>query len=115
MNDMFATFEQFDESVYTETGATINTALLFRHFVYNCLNALVEEVAAWITDRLNNLENTWTAALNGATGARLTRVNQILADVRAIRQDTVSDDSTLLLLATGRLDFEPPSADEYGS
>lgn len=44
MYSMYGTFENFDESVLAVTGATINAALLFSQFVYNCLNQQMENV-----------------------------------------------------------------------
>lgn len=109
LNSMYNTFEAFDESVLAVTGATINTALLFSHFVYNCLNQQVENVEAWIDDRLNTLENTWQSALNGASANDRARIQIILDTINGMREDLVSSD--FLLLDIGSLTFEPPSAD----
>lgn len=78
MYSMYSTFENFDESVLAVTGATINAALLFSQFVYNCLNQQMENVETWINDRLNTLENTWQSALNGASANDRVRIQLIV-------------------------------------
>lgn len=109
LNSMYSTFEDFDASVLAATGATINTALLFSHFVYNCLNQQVENVETWINDRLNTLENTWQSALNGASASDRARIQVILNTIDGMRDDLVG--SEFLLLDIGHLTFEPPTAD----